>query len=155
MPRATISVEPEQFELKSCPGGWIKLRRMSYGERLHRQDIAMTMSMQADTRAKSGKMEIKQAQTAVAAFELATCVVDHNLDRDDAGTKLNFSSPVDVDQLDGRIGEEIAALIEELHDWDNNLPNYEQRSSSSSSEVAKVQPVVNRPTLRTESSPNS
>jgi hypothetical protein len=123
---------------------------MSYGERLHRQDIAMTMSMQADTRAKSGKMEIKQAQTAVAAFELSVCVVDHNLERDDAGTKMNFSSPVDVDQLDGRIGEEIAALIEEMHDWDNDLPNSEQKSSGSSSTAGAARPAEHRPTLQTD-----
>jgi hypothetical protein len=124
---------------------------MSYGERLHRQDIAMTMSMQADTRSKSGKMEVKQAQTAVASFELSCCVVEHNLEKDDVGTLLNFSSPVDIDQLDGRIGEEIAALIEEMHDWDADLPNSDQKSSSSSLAAGEAKPAGSRPTLQTES----
>jgi hypothetical protein len=123
---------------------------MSYGERLHRQDIAMTMSMQADQRTKQSSMQVKQAQTAVASFELACCVVDHNLDKDDNGTRLDFKNPIDVDQLDGMVGDEIANLIENLHDWESNLPNSEQRSSSSSSTAVEVKPAEHRPLLKTD-----
>jgi hypothetical protein len=140
MPKATVSVEPEMHSLKSCEGGWVKLRRMSYGERLHRTDIAMTMSMQQDQRAKTGKMEIKQAQTQVGAFEFNTCIIDHNLEKDD-GQPLNFKNGQDFALLDGRIGEEISALIEEMHDWEATLPNSGEKYTPSSS----VQGVVLRP----------
>jgi hypothetical protein len=119
-------------KLKSLDGGWVKLRRMSYGERLHRTDIAMTMSMQQDNRAKTGKMEIKQAQTSVGRFEFATCIVDHNLEKED-GTQLNFKNDLDFGQLDGRIGEEISSLIEDMHDWEKNLPNSSEKYTPSSS----------------------
>jgi hypothetical protein len=132
MPKATVSVEPEEFALRSCDGAWVKLRRMSYGERLHRQDIAMTMSMQQDNRTKSGKMEIKQAQTSVGAFEFGACVVDHNLEKED-GTPLNFKNGMDFGLLDGRIGEEISSLIEEMHDWDVEVPNSSEKYVPSSS----------------------
>jgi hypothetical protein len=120
------------YDLKSLEGGYVKLRRMSYGERLHRTDIAMTMSMQQDQRAKTGKMEIKQAQTSVGEFEFKTCIVDHNLEKED-GQPLNFKNGVDFSLLDGRVGEEISALIEEMHDWEATHPNSNEKSTPSSS----------------------
>jgi hypothetical protein len=110
---------------------------MTYGERLHRQDISMTMAMQADTRARKTEMEIKQAQTAVAQFELQTCIVDHNLD-DENDKKLDFRNPLTFSKLDGRIGEEIAQYIEEMHNWEIELPNSGTKSNGSSSGVEKV-----------------
>jgi hypothetical protein len=135
MPIATLSIEPEQHALKSLPGAWVKLRRMTYGERLHRSDIAMTMSMQQENRRNQvgGKLEIKQAQTSVGEFEFATCVVEHNLEKDEAGTAFNFRNGVDFQLLDGRVGEEIAALIEQMHNWEADLPNFGEKSTPSSS----------------------
>lgn len=133
MPKATVSTQPQTFELKSLPEGWVQLRRMSYGERLHRQDMAMAMSMSADQRTKTAEMNVTPAQTKVAQFELATCVVDHNLE-DEQGRKLNFSNALDCAQLDGRIGEEIAELIDTIHDWNSDLPNSVVKSTALSSE---------------------
>src|SRR5215831_16323180 len=141
MPRATVSTEPQNFDLRSCPGGWVKLRRMSYGERLHRQDIAMQMSMEADQRKKTAQMSVTPTQTQVAAFELATCVIDHNLE-DEQGNKLNFKDATSYQLLDGRIGEEISGYIDAMHDWDTDLPNSVVRSDSLSTEVI-VQPDGN------------
>src|SRR6201981_373586 len=131
MPRATVSTEPEQFDLQSLPEAWVLLRRMSYGERLHRQDMAMQMSMEADQRTRTARMDVAPAQTTVAQFELKSCVVDHNLE-DESGRKLDFNNPLDCAQLDGRVGEEIAELIDTLHDWQAALPNSGTRSGNSS-----------------------
>lgn len=122
MPRATVSTEAELFELKSCEGGWVKLRRMSYGQRLHRQDMAMQMSVQSDSRNKTATMEVTPTQTLVSQFELKTCVVEHNLE-DEEGRTLNFNSDIDFALLDGRIGEEIGQYIDDMHNWDVVLPN--------------------------------
>jgi hypothetical protein len=137
MVRATLSTVPEEFRLETCEGGWVKLRRMSYGERLHRQDLAVSMQMEADTKTRKTEMNVKQMQTAVAQFELSTCIVDHNLE-DENDKKLNFKNPLTFSQLDGRIGEEIARYIEEMHDWESTLPNSGKRSSTSSSDQVKV-----------------
>jgi hypothetical protein len=105
---------------------------MSYGERLHRQDIAMQMSMSADQRSRTASMSVTPTQTQVAAFELQTCVVEHNLE-DESGRLLNFSIPTDCQLLDGRIGEEISSLIDTMHDWDTSLPNSVVKSVALSS----------------------
>ncbi len=137
MPRATVSTQPQLEQLKSLPEGWVKLRRMSHGEMLHRQDLAMSMQMQADQRTRKASMDIKQMQTLVSQFEFSVCVVDHNLE-DDNSRKLDFRSPVDVSNLDGRVGAEIASLIEEMHDWENELPNSSTKSTTSSSAQDEV-----------------
>jgi hypothetical protein len=141
MPRATVSTEPERFDLESLPEAWVLLRRMSYGERLHRQDMAMQMSMEADQRKKTARMDVTPAQTAVAQFELQICVIDHNLE-DESGRKLNFSNQLDCAQLDGRVGEEIAELISTLHDWSNQLPNSGTRSENASGRTVLKQKVL-------------
>jgi len=126
---------------------------MSYGERLHRQDIAMQMSMQADNKGKTASMSVTPTQTQVAAFELQTCVVEHNLE-DESGRTLNFHSAIDCQLLDGRIGEEISSLIDTMHDWDTDLPNSVVKSAVLSSEVIDPSPdgnVQRRPKSRNSS----
>jgi hypothetical protein len=151
MPKATVSVQPQYYELKSLEGGYVKLRRMTFGERLHRQDIAMTMSMQQDNRNRGqGKMEIKQAQTSVGQFEFSTCVVEHNLEKED-GQPMNFRNGTDFHLLDGRIGEEISSYIEEMHDWEAEVPNSSERFEASSSAQDEVRPHMNLPIRSTAS----
>jgi hypothetical protein len=135
MPKATTSKKPQRFELKSCSGGFVDLRRMTHGERLHRQDIAMDISMQSDQRNKTAEMSITPTQTLVVQFEFASCIVGHNLELDDEGTLINFKDPTQFAELDGRIGEEISAHIETLHDWESNLPNSDDKSTISSTVV--------------------
>jgi hypothetical protein len=104
---------------------------MSYGERLHRTDMAMAMSMESDARTKSTELNIKATQTEVARFEFSVAIVDHNLE-DERERKLDFRNSIDFGQLDGRIGEEISELIEKMHDWTTDLPNSEPKSTAES-----------------------
>ena|ERR1700761_6537875 len=130
MPKATTSTKTQRFELKSCPGGYVELKRMTHGQRLHRQDISMNIAMQQDQRARTAEMNIVPTQTRVAQYEFQVCIRDHNLEGE-TGEKLNFDSPKDFDLLDGAVGEEIASYIETMHDW-TNLPNSEPKSIVSS-----------------------
>jgi len=97
--------------------------------------MAMSMSMQTDQRSKTAEMNVTPTQTKVSQFEFRTCIVDHNLE-DEGGRKLNFTNPRDFDLLDGRVGEEIGNLIDELHNWGDELPNSEKPSASASSAPA-------------------
>jgi hypothetical protein len=145
MPVATVSSEPERYDLKSLPDGYVMLRHMSHGEMLHRQDLSMQMQMLADRRTKSASMEVKQMQTAVVQYEFGVSIVSHNLQAPD-GRTLDFRNPMDFANLDGRVGAEIAAEIDRMHDWEGTLPNSEARSTSLSSALEKAaesgKPVV-------------
>lgn len=121
MPRAVIDVTPQRYELRSCPGGWVDLRRMSYDKWLHRTDMALQMQIEMEERrgrngkAGSRKADMKMQNQAVTTYELANCIIDHNLD-DENDQKLDFRSPRALQILDPRVGNEIADLIKTLHE---------------------------------------
>src|SRR6185312_6166671 len=107
MPRATNNIEElEHHDLTTCPGGYVKLRRMTYGQYLHRQGLAMDMQMESKGRGKGNVIDIELGQEAVTQFEFAACIAEHNLE-DDRGETLDFKRAAHVHLLDPRIGQEI------------------------------------------------
>lgn len=111
MPRATVSSNAERFDLKSCAGGFVIIRRMTYGEKLTRQDNMIDTNM-----GKGEELKISLLARKAAMDDFANLVVDHNL-TDDTDRPLNFKNPADVAQLDPRIGDEIGQLIDELNSF--------------------------------------
>jgi len=122
VPRATVVFsETEDFKLKSCEGGIITLRRMSYGQKLARQEQAVKMTMKQEARgSKSGEMSMDMLQHAATLFDFRACIVDHNLE-DENGQKLNLTNYADMDRLDPRIGEEIADHINRMNNFEDDL----------------------------------
>lgn len=111
-PRATVNLQQEkQFDLKSCPGGFIILRKMNYGQFLHRRDIAAKITMQMD---ESEEVLTSLMQKAVSRFEFSVCIVDHNLE-DESERKLDFQKGNDFDNLDPIIGQEIDSYINDMN----------------------------------------
>jgi hypothetical protein len=157
LPKATVSLLAEHFDLKTCPEGFVKLKRFSYGAKLRRQQMAMAASMRAQDDGQGNvteaEMAVAFAQRKVAEFEFSECIVDHNLDGDDQN-KLNFQNPQTVDVLDPRIGEEISTLIA-------NMNNYmeaetDQRGNSTTGSSASSQGTSTQPeTPRSDSSSSS
>jgi hypothetical protein len=116
MPRATVDFsETHRYDLKSLPEGFVVLSRLSYGQKLERQQISMEMQMRSQGKDAEGSFSI--ATTKVAQFDFKHCVVDHNLE-DENGKKLNFAAPSDVDRLHPQIGEEVGDLIDKLNSFD-------------------------------------
>lgn len=124
MPRATNNIaDVERIDLTTCPGGYVTLRRMTYGQYLHRQQMAMDMQMQ--TTGKKGSamsMDINMAQDKVAAFEFATCIGEHNLE-DDQGNSLDFRQALHVQMLDPRVGQEIGDNINRMNTFEEAVGN--------------------------------
>lgn len=119
MVKATVSLMPEREDLKSVEGGFVVLRFMSYGEYLHRRDLAMGMSMQGDLgKGTPDKINIDAMQSAVTQYEFKVCIVDHNLE-DENGIKLNLGTPEGFAKLDPRIGQEISDLIDDKNRWED------------------------------------
>lgn len=116
MPRATVNTTAEQHELKSLDGAFVKLKRMSYGQWVHRQDIAMDMEMTGSGK-NDAKSTINMTQQRVAIWEFEHCIVEHNLE-DEAGQLLVFGNPNTINILNPIVGNEISKLISELHEFD-------------------------------------
>ena len=122
MVKATVDTSyTERKDLKTLPGhggeegGYVVLRRMSYGEFLKRRDMVSKMSF--DGQGKDTKATMEMAQEVVAAYEFKTCIVDHNL-TDDNDKPIDFRSSKAFAILDPRVGEEIATYIDEMNKWD-------------------------------------
>jgi len=129
MPRATASPNAERFDLRTCPGGYVRLRTLSFHEQEVRKDIAGRMYQEqtapqnrAQRRANKdmSQEELVRAyfeamNVKVTEFEFHNCIVEHNLYVDDAETQLiDFSKPMRDWGLDPRIGQEISKLIDDL-----------------------------------------
>lgn len=123
MPRATVTTDSVRYELNTCPGAYVLLRPMPYGTKLSRTDKAMKMTFKQQTgpkrrgQAQTSDTEVELLQKAATMIDFQTCIVDHDLE-DAAGRKLDFNQVADFDQLDPRIGEEIAKLIDELNNFE-------------------------------------
>lgn len=46
MPKATVSHDRVRHDLKTCEGGWVELRQLSYSEILARRDGVTRMSLE-------------------------------------------------------------------------------------------------------------
>jgi len=108
MPRATVTQTTENKNLKTCEGGVVTLRRMSWGDVLTRRTLASVMQMSGDSKNKSFEGEMILSNEKVTLFEFSKCIVDHNLE-DEKGVKLNLTNINDIKKLDPKIGGEIDA----------------------------------------------
>jgi len=123
MPRATVNInDTARFELKTLPptddeeGGFVVLRRMSYGQVLQRRAMVSAMKVHGG-RGKDFEGEINMMQESVTLFEFQNCIVDHNLtDHDEK--PLDFRSPLVVKALDPRVGQEIETYIGKMNNFD-------------------------------------
>lgn len=130
MPRATIDLSTiKHYDLNTCPGGFVELRHMSYGEKLQRQQLALKMQMTSG-KGKDFEGEMQLANAEVTQFEFSKCIVDHNLE-DESGRKLNLTNVLDINKLHPQIGEEIDTYISEMNNYE-----VEQGNSSTGSEQA-------------------
>lgn len=131
MPRATVDLNPEdKVDLKTCPGGYVVLKRMTYGQKLERMKHVSKLQVEMGGRGRSTRGEMQVMQKASTLYDFKMCIVDHNLE-DENGTKLNLGIERDVDRLDPRIGEEISNAIDKLNnfeDEDNGEGNSEAAS---------------------------
>lgn len=145
MPKATVDPHAVKKELKTCPGGYVMLRTLSFHEMEMRKDI-MGRAYQEVRNQKKGKQQDDEVQrayfesmnVAVTEYEFRNCITDHNLFVDEAETQLiDFTKPMYTWKLDPKIGEEISRIITDLTQIDDEeelVPLATPLSSSSSDE---------------------
>jgi hypothetical protein len=118
MPRATVNLqETERHELKTLNEGYVVLRRLSYGEKLHRRAMVSNMKISSNTKSSDFAGEMQLVNEAATRFDFQTCIVEHNLE-DENGTVLDFKKLSDIQKLDPRIGEEIDTLINDMNNFE-------------------------------------
>lgn len=122
MPRAVVNIEETvRKDLKSCPEGYVVLKRLTYGQYLYRREMAAKMQFSGKPGSQDVQGELAAANRKVTEFEFANCIVEHNLE-DDHGKVLDFKQPHNVHALDPRIGDEIGRYIDEMNQFEAELP---------------------------------
>lgn len=129
MPTAVVTDETFHEDLKSCPGGFVVIKRMSFGQKLTRRQMAMKMRMSGDKRDMS--MDIDMMNRLTTLWSFANLLIEHNLE-DQNGVPLNFKREADVDKLDPRIGEEIDGLIDKHNNFEDDENSSEPGSLGNS-----------------------
>jgi predicted TIM-barrel fold metal-dependent hydrolase len=120
MVRATVNTEETiRHDLKTLPEGFVVIKRLSYGAKLHRRAMVSKMTIQGNSKGKDFAGEMQLINEAATQYDFAHCIVDHNLD-DEQGRHLNFSNVQDITSLDPRVGEEIDKYINELNNFEDD-----------------------------------
>lgn len=118
MPVAVATKTQKRYELTTLPGAFVVVRRMTYGEKLLRSQMATNLSIAGGAKTDEGFKGNLDIQTLdIALWDFANLVVEHNLTDIDE-RPLNFRSASDVKKLDGVIGEEVGKCIDEWQDID-------------------------------------
>lgn len=121
MPRAINTIDTVHYELKSCPGGFVELRRMTYAQYLRRQEMMMNMQVSGSNGKTTGEMKVNGL--TVAQFEFRICVANHNL-TDDQDQLLDFKQLHTLEILDPKVGQEIGEFIDKMNQLDEEqAPN--------------------------------
>lgn len=112
MPVAVVvNAQSDKIDLQTCPGAYVIVRRMNYGEKLLRDGMAARFLMSGSAKDSGMQGEIDMQTEEVALWEFANLVVEHNL-TDANETPLNFKNKAHVKMLDSAIGDEIGQLID-------------------------------------------
>jgi hypothetical protein len=116
---------------------------MSYGELMTSQDLAYQVQMKATAGSDEPEMGFNISRATVTEYQFKTCIRDHNLE-DESGRKLDFTKKHDVHLLDGNVGQEVQNVIDDMHNWNKQLPNSDEPSSNGSSR-AETAMAITRP----------
>ncbi len=136
MPRATVTKEAIKVELKTCPpDGYVKLKQLPYHETLVRRDRAGQLFF--DPTGEEQRVEVSTLQAWARAYEFEHCIVEHNLE-DENGKLLDFTKEGVLSELDPRVGQEIEAEIDKLHNLEADIKDFPSPPSSSSEETQPV-----------------
>lgn len=125
MPRATVDINSTQrFELKTCPEGFVVLRRLTFGQVMERR-MFTKMEFSTGGKGKDLQGELAMANRRVTEYEFRSCIVEHNLE-DEGGRQLDLTKAQDFNKLDPLIGQEVEKYISEM----NNLEDDEDESGN-------------------------
>ena len=120
MPNASRSLDTERKDLKTLDGGYVVLRRMSYGQSVERRSM-LTMGFETDGKSNDFKGELAMGNKRITVYEFRNCIVEHNLFKDDAETQLfDFSKMETLDELDPKIGQEIEKYIGDMNNFNED-----------------------------------
>lgn len=127
MPIAVVMEESEHYDLKTLPGGYVKIKRLTWGEKLQLRSFNSKMVMRAQKGKKDVESELTIFNRQQELYSMAHCITEHNLEdaiKQPDGTvvtrPLNLTLEGDCLKLRGDIAEEITTAIDKLNNFEDD-----------------------------------
>lgn len=123
MPFAGVEVDPIHFDLKTVPGGYVKIARLSYGDKMRRTEKTMKQSMTMEKGKKNQKIDVDLTMALAKTMDFNRCVVEHNLTYlvNSQEVPIPFQSPNILDLINGKVAEEIDGYIDEVNAYEEDV----------------------------------
>jgi hypothetical protein len=128
---ATVTVKSKRYDLKSCPDGYVVVKRMTHGQKLFRQDLSSKIKIDTSRKAKGSNAEIDMMRTTITHWEFQNLIDEHNL-TDATERPLNFRFIPDINMLDGMVAEEISTYIDEMNNFEPDADDTDTPLATSS-----------------------
>lgn len=136
MPKATRGDDTHRHDLKSVEGGYVVARRLSYGEKQRRMQIAggQSVTPSRNNNGQPDKIDVTINAFDIQFYDFSHCIVDHNLTKDEADQyKINFKSVADFEMLDDTVGQEIEEFLDKINN-EGDLESFRASDGSSNSQ---------------------
>jgi len=128
------TAETIRKDLKTLPGGYVVLRRLTYGEKIQRRAMVSGMKVRGGSKSRDFEGEMNLVNEAATMFDFQRCVVEHNLEAELKGPMglvegdeapaqtrpLDLSKAADIKLLDPRVGEEIDGYLSEINNFEED-----------------------------------
>ena len=117
VPVIVVSAEPTHYDLKTAEGCYVKIKEMSYGQRIHRAGLSGAMKIMKDNKSDYAG-EIAMETSRITEWDFAHLIAEHNLEISE-GVPYNFANKDHLSKLPGRVGEEIGKYIDEVNNFED------------------------------------
>lgn len=118
MPVAVSTNTTKKYDLTTLSGAYVVVRRMTYGERLLRSEMATRLSV-SGAKSDDFKGELDIQTVDIALWDFANLVIEHNLTDVDE-RPLDFRKTGDVKKLMGNVGDEVGKFIDKWNDTEGS-----------------------------------
>lgn len=117
MPVVVVTNELKHYDLKSAPGCYVKVKEMSYGQKIQRTGLTGAMKVLKDTKSDYAG-ELAMETSKITEWDFANLIGEHNLEIAE-GVPYNFANRDHLKKLPASVGDEIGKYIDEVNSFED------------------------------------
>jgi len=117
MPVVVVSEDVVHFDLKTVDGGYVKIKQMSYGQKIYRSGLTGSMKVLKDNKSDyAGELAMETAK--ITEWDFANLIAESNLEVAE-GVPYNFGNKDHLRKLPAKVGDEIGKYIDEVNSFED------------------------------------
>lgn len=117
MPVVVVTEEYRHYDLKTVQDGYVKVKEMSYGQKIYRSGLNGAMKVLKDNKSDyAGEIALETAR--ITEWDFANLIAEHNLEISE-GVPYNFANKEHLRKLPSKVGDEIGKYIDEVNSFED------------------------------------